>query len=125
MGKFMNILEGKNALVTGGGRGIGKEVALDLARSGANVAVSARTKTELDKTVEDIKTFGVKGLSIPTDLSTLKGVAYCANNFFENFNTIDILIYNAGMTQVASIIDYPIEMAQKMFNLNIMSYMLW
>ena len=118
----MKILEGKNALVTGGGRGIGREVALDLARNGANVAVAARTQAELDKTVEEITKFGVKGLSISVDLSTLEGVSNCAKIFFETFDNIDILINNAGMTQVASIIDYPIEMAQKMFNLNIMSY---
>ena len=118
----MKLLEGKNALVTGGGRGIGKAVALDLARSGANVAVSARTKAELDKIAEAIKNFGVNGLSIPSDLSTLEGVSNCANIFFDTFDTIDILINNAGMTQVGSITDYPIEMAQKLFNLNIMGY---
>jgi 3-oxoacyl-[acyl-carrier protein] reductase len=118
----MKLLEGKNALVTGGGRGIGKAVALDLARNGANVAVAARTKAELDKIVEEIEKFGVQGLSIPVDLSTLEGVSKCANSFFNAFNTIDILINNAGMSQVSSIVDYPIEMAQKMFNLNIMSY---
>ncbi len=118
----MKLLEGKNALVTGGGRGIGKAIALDLARSGANVAVSARTKAELDKIAEAIKNFGVNGLSIPSDLSTLEGVSNCANIFFDTFDTIDILINNAGMTQVGSITDYPIEMAQKLFNLNIMGY---
>jgi len=118
----MKLLEGKNALVTGGGRGIGKAVALDLARSGANVAVAARTKAELDKITETINNFGVNGLSIPSDLSTLEGVSNCANIFFDTFDTIDILINNAGMTQVGSITDYPIEMAQKLFNLNIMGY---
>jgi len=118
----MKLLEGKNALVTGGGRGIGKAVALDLARSGANVAVVARTKEELDKIAETIKNFGVNGLSIPSDLSTLEGVSNCANIFFDTFDTIDILINNAGMTQVGSITEYPIEMAQKLFNLNIMGY---
>ncbi len=120
--KFMKLLEGKNALITGGGRGIGKEVALELARSGANVAVAARTKAELDKTVEKCTEFGVKGLSIPTDLSTLEGVSDCAKIFFSTFDTIDILINNAGMTQVGSIVDHPIERVQKLFNLNIMSF---
>ncbi|MFX1364283.1 MAG: SDR family NAD(P)-dependent oxidoreductase [Promethearchaeota archaeon] len=118
----MNLLEGKIALVTGGGRGIGREVALDLARNGADVAVTARTKAELNKTKEDLEKFGVKGLAIPADLSTLDGVKNCAETHFDEFGKIDILINNAGMTQVASVVDYPIEMAQKMINLNFMSY---
>ena len=118
----MKILEGKNALVTGGGRGIGKAVALDLATNGANVAVAARTKTELDKTVKEIESKGVKGLAIPIDLSTLEGVSFCAKMYFENFESIDILINNAGITHVATVIDNPIERVQKLFNLNIMSY---
>ncbi len=118
----MKLLEGKNALVTGGGRGIGKEVALDLANSGANVAVAARTKTELDQTVMEIEKYGVKGLAIPADLSTLEGVSTCAKDYFTIFKSIDILINNAGMTQVSSLVDYPIEKAQKLFNLNIMGY---
>ena len=118
----MKLLERKRALVTGAGRGIGKEVALDLARSGADVAVAARTRVELDKTVEEIENFGVKGLAIPVDLSTLQGVSSCANTYFDNFTTLDILINNAGMTHVSSVIDNPIERVQKLFNLNIMSY---
>jgi len=118
----MKLLERKKALVTGAGRGIGKEVALDLARSGADVAVAARTRVELDKTVEEIENFGVKGLAIPVDLSTLQGVSSCANTYFDNFTTLDILINNAGMTHVSSVIDNPIERVQKLFNLNIMSY---
>ncbi|MFX1389552.1 MAG: SDR family NAD(P)-dependent oxidoreductase [Promethearchaeota archaeon] len=118
----MKLLEGKNALVTGGGRGIGREVALDLASSGSNVAVAARSKSELEQTVNDIKKFGVKGHAIPADLSTLDGVKWCSKNYFNEFSTIDILINNAGMTHVASVIDYPIEMAEKLFNLNIIGY---
>ena len=118
----MKLLERKRALVTGAGRGIGKEVALDLARSGADVAVAARTRVELDKTVGEIENFGVKGLAIPVDLSTLQGVSSCANTYFDNFTTLDILINNAGMTHVSSVIDNPIERVQKLFNLNIMSY---
>lgn len=118
----MKLLEGKKALVTGGGRGIGKEVAIDLANNGANVAVAARTKAELDLTVMEIEKYNVKGLAIPADLSTLEGVTTCAKDYFNSFKSIDILINNAGMTQVSSLVDYPIEMAQKLFNLNIMGY---
>ncbi len=118
----MKLLEGSNALVTGGGRGIGREVALDLATSGANVAVSARSKEELNDTVKEIEKFGVKGVAIPADLSSIKGVSECAAEYFSHFDSIDILINNAGMTHVSSVIDNPIENVQKLFNLNIMSY---
>ncbi|MFW9874853.1 MAG: SDR family NAD(P)-dependent oxidoreductase [Candidatus Thorarchaeota archaeon] len=118
----MKILEGKNALVTGGGRGIGREVALDLAKSGANIAVASRTKEELNNTVQEIEKFGVKGISISVDLSTLDGVRNCAKQYFKNFDTIEILINNAGITHVSSVVDTPIEYAQKLFNLNILSY---
>jgi NAD(P)-dependent dehydrogenase (short-subunit alcohol dehydrogenase family) len=118
----MKLLEGKNALVTGGGRGIGREVALDFAKNGANVAISARTKEQLDNTVQEIEKFEVKGIAIPVDLSTLDGVKECAKQYFENFDTIDILINNAGMTHVSSVVDTPIDYAQKLFNLNIISY---
>ena len=81
----MKLLNDKNALITGGGRGIGKAVAIDFAKNGANVAVSSRTQSELDQTVRDIKSYGVKGISIPADLSTLEGVSTCATNYFKNF----------------------------------------
>jgi len=118
----MKLLEGKNSLVTGGGRGIGKEVALDLANNGANVAVASRTSVELNQVVEEIEKYGTKGLAIPADLSTLEGVRECAKTYFENFNKIDILINNAGMTHVSSVVDFPIEEAQKLFSLNVISY---
>jgi NAD(P)-dependent dehydrogenase (short-subunit alcohol dehydrogenase family) len=118
----MKLVGGKNALVTGGGRGIGREVALDLAKNGANVAVAARTKEQINNTVQEIKKFGVNGIAITVDLSTLGGVRECARQYFENFDTINILINNAGMTHVSSIVDTPIEYAQKLLNLNVLSY---
>ncbi|MHA1912947.1 MAG: SDR family NAD(P)-dependent oxidoreductase [Promethearchaeota archaeon] len=118
----MKLVEGKSALVTGAGRGIGKEVALDLAINGANVAVAARTKTELDRVVEKIEAKGVKGLAIPVDLSNLEGVSQCAKKYFEAFPTIDVLINNAGMTHVSNVVDTPLDYALKLFNLNMMSY---
>lgn len=118
----MSLLEGQNALITGGGRGIGKEVALDLASVGANVAVAARTKSELDQTVKEIEDFGIKGLAIQTDLSNLVGIQKCAEEFFNKYKKCDILICNAGMTQASPIVEFPIEKAQKLFDLNIMGY---
>ena len=78
----MKLLEGKKALVTGGGRGIGKATALEFAKNGADVAVASRTESELDQTIKEIESYGVKGIAISVDLSTIEGVKECANKYF-------------------------------------------
>ena len=118
------LIEGKNALITGGGRGIGKAVALEFAKNGANVAISARSENELNKTVKEIENYGVKCLSIHADLSTIEGVNACADIYLNTFNICDILVNNAGFSQYHSILEYSIEDFQYLFNLNVMSYFL-
>ena len=116
------LLKGKNIVVTGSGRGIGKAVAIEFAKNGANVAVAARTEKELNTTVKEIEKYNVKGLALPCDLSTLNGVDFCGKKYLQNYEKCDILVNNAGMTQSSTLIDTPIDYAQKLFNLNIMSY---
>ncbi|MHA2367159.1 MAG: SDR family NAD(P)-dependent oxidoreductase [Candidatus Hodarchaeales archaeon] len=118
----MKFLEGKNALVTGGGRGIGRAVALEFAKSGANVAITALEAKELATTVEEIEKFNVKALSIPADLTNIKEVERVANEFFRNFEICDILVNNAGMSYYCSMLDVSLEKAVKLFNLNLIAY---
>ena len=118
----MKLVENKNALVTGGGRGIGKAVALELAKNGANVAVTARSEDQLNEVATEIENFGVNGLAIPSDLSTIKGVDACADFFLEKFGTCDILVNNAGFSQYCPILEYPAEDFQYLLNLNVISY---
>ncbi len=117
----MKLLEGKYALVTGGGRGIGRAVALEFAKNGAHVAITALEKNELDQTHKEIENYGVKCISFPTDLTVLENVKEFAKKYFKNFNRCDILVNNAGMTHYSTMIDFPIEKAQKLFNLNFMA----
>lgn len=119
---MVKLIEGKYALITGGGRGIGKAVALEFAKNGANVAIAALEKDELDSIIKEIEKYGVKCFSIPVDLSTLDGVKYCVSKYFENFEKCDILVTNAGMSLYSTVVDYPLEKAQRLFNLNIMGY---
>ncbi len=117
----MKYLEGKQALITGGGRGIGRAIALEFAKNGANIAISALEKEELDKTEEDIKKYGVKCISIPVDLSNIEGVKKCAAQYFENFEWCDILINNAGMSHYSTVVEYPLEKAVQLFHLNLIT----
>jgi 3-oxoacyl-[acyl-carrier protein] reductase len=118
----MKLIEGKYALVTGGGRGIGKAVALEFAKNGANIAIVARTQDELEETLKEIQHHNVKVVVISVDLSSIEGVKTCVNEYFKNFDRCDILVNNAGMAHYSTVIDYPLETAEKLFNLNVISY---
>ncbi|MFX0071772.1 MAG: SDR family NAD(P)-dependent oxidoreductase [Candidatus Hermodarchaeota archaeon] len=116
------LLIGKYALVTGGGRGIGKAIAIEFAKNGANVAIAARTKKELEQTVSDIENYGAKGLAIQVDLSTIEGVNECVVKYLNNFSRFDILVCNAGISHHSNIIDMSLDEALKLFNLNFICY---
>jgi meso-butanediol dehydrogenase/(S,S)-butanediol dehydrogenase/diacetyl reductase len=90
-------LAGRIALVTGGGRGIGRAIALELARAGAAVAITARSEDELSSTLRTIESEGGKGLSVRADLSQRSEPARVAALVRERLGVIDILVNNAGV----------------------------
>ena len=89
-------LEGKTALVTGGGRGIGRSIALAYANEGADVAVVARTGTELDEVSNLIRALGRKGLGINADLTKGDEASRAVRETIEALGAVDILVNNAG-----------------------------
>ena len=93
----MGKLSGKIALVTGGGRGIGRAIALALAGEGCGVAVVSRTQAEIESVVCEIEEIGVRGLAIPTDISDANKVEPMVEKIQETFGRIDILVNNAGI----------------------------
>jgi NAD(P)-dependent dehydrogenase (short-subunit alcohol dehydrogenase family) len=93
----MKLLKGKKAIVTGGGRGIGRAIALSIAEAGCDVAVVSRTQEELDRVVSEIGMFDAKGLAITGDISDSNDVDYIIEKTFETFGRIDILVNNAGI----------------------------
>lgn len=90
-------LEGKRAVITGGGRGIGRAVAERYAEEGAQVVLLARTKKELDETVEAIRDRGGEAHAIPCDLADPASIERAARACVDVLGTIDVLVNNAGV----------------------------
>jgi len=91
-------LAGKVAIVTGGGRGIGRAIALGLAQAGADVVVAARTAVEIEDTAAKIRGEGRKAVAIPTDVRNVEQVANMRDKTLDLFGRVDILVNNAGST---------------------------
>jgi len=100
-------LEGKVAIVTGAGRGIGKSIALTFAEAGADVVSVARTKQEIDQTTEEVRQMGRKGLAIPTDMTKAEQVERMVEGSVQEFGKIDILVNNAGMVLIKPMVPAP------------------
>jgi len=95
-------LDGLVALVTGGGRGIGRAIALGLAAAGADVAVAARTAAELETVAAAIRHGGRRALAVPTDMMVRDAVAAMVERTIAEFGRLDVLVNNAGGVLVCS-----------------------
>jgi len=107
-------LEGKVAIVTGSGRGIGKAVAKVFAREGAKVVVASRTPATVEAVAQEIRDEGHTALGVPTDVSQKDQILAMVATTVEHYGTVDILINNAqgfGTAEKprASTIPTPIE----------------
>ncbi len=91
-------IEGKVAIVTGAGRGIGKAIALTLAEAGVDITAVARTKEEIEQTAKEVRQLGQKALAIPTDVTQEAQVKRVIEQTLSEFGKIDILVNNAGTT---------------------------
>jgi 3-oxoacyl-[acyl-carrier protein] reductase len=92
--------EGKTALVTGGSRGIGKAVAIQLAKDGFNIAINySKNSKSADEVVEIVKSYGVNAISLMCDISQYKQVENMIKEIIEKFGAIDVVVNNAGITR--------------------------
>ena len=89
-------LDGKVAIITGAGRGLGRAMAVKFAAAGADIVAAARTQSQLDETADAVKQTGRKCLIVPTDVTVSAQVNALAEATLKEFGKIDILVNNAG-----------------------------
>lgn len=101
----MGKLDNKIAVITGGGTNIGKGIALEFAKEGADVVVSSRSMANLGKVAEEIKSLGRRSLAIVTDVRVKEQVQNMIKRTLDEFGRVDILVNNSGITRRALIVD--------------------
>lgn len=115
----MQSLKGKNALITGAGKGIGKAVALALAAEGTNVILLARTTADLETLAKEVEALGVKALVVTADISDITSVNQAVEKALATFGTIDILINNAGIGKFGAFLDLSPEDFENIIKINL------
>ena len=114
------ILKARNAIVTGGSRGIGRAIALQLAKSGANVIINYTSNEEAaNMVIKEIEKCGVKGLALKCDVTNSDDIKKMMEMIDANFDTIDILVNNAGITKDNLLIRMKEEEWQQVIDVNL------
>ena len=117
-------LEGKVAIVTGSGRGIGKAIALAYADSGADVALFARTAAQVEEAASEVRARGRRALAITGDVSDERCVGELVRATLSEFGRLDILVNNVGVAIVKPFIDSTPADWQAQINWNIIGTLL-
>jgi gluconate 5-dehydrogenase len=117
-------LEGRTAVITGGSRGLGLQMAEALGEQGARVLIASRKQAELDEACAHLASRGIEASSIAADLGDDTAVAALAGEALRRLGQVDILVNNAGATWGAPAEDFPLEAWDKVMNLNVRSIFL-
>ena len=119
----MTNLKGKNAVITGASRGIGKAITMRLAENGVNLVLAARNQDTLDQTTKEIADkFKVKVIGVSTDVAKLEDLQRLVERTLKEFKNIDILINNAGVSSQYPFEKQPLEDLEKLVQTNYLGY---
>ncbi len=118
-------LSGQVALVTGGSRGLGLQIAESLGEAGAKVMLTSRKAADLEEAAADLAAKGIDARWVAADASDPAKVHHVVQETLQRLGPIDILVNNAGATWGAPAADYPLEAWDKVMNLNVRSVFLF
>jgi 3-oxoacyl-[acyl-carrier protein] reductase len=112
-------LRGKAALVTGSSRGLGRAIALELAREGCRVALCARNKPPLEAAEAEVRALAGQTIAVVADVTTADGVQATVDATLTAFGGVDILVNNVGGSTGGAFVDTPVEEWQRAVDLNL------
>jgi gluconate 5-dehydrogenase len=112
-------LTGKTALVTGGGRGIGRHLAIGLAEAGADVFVASRKLPDCEAVAREIEQLGRRGIALPVDLSKPEQIEALVDGILSQTERLDVLVNNAALIWGAPTLEYPLEGWDRVFDVNV------
>lgn len=116
----MTTLKNKTAIITGGGRGLGKATALAFAKEGIKIAITGRNETVLKETVSEIEALGVQAIYSVFDVSNYEDVKTGIKGIVDTFGSIDILVNNAGIAAFGTFNDMEVSQWNKIIQTNVM-----
>ncbi|MBA9027111.1 MULTISPECIES: SDR family oxidoreductase [Bacillaceae] len=112
-------LTGKSAIITGGGRGLGLQIASALAEAGANIVIASRDITACEAAKEELSKIGVKVLAFQCDITKKADIDHVVSETVAEFGSIDILVNNSGTSWVSPVLDLKEHQWQKVMDVNI------
>lgn len=113
-------LSGKNAIITGAGRGIGRAIALALAAEGVNVGLLAQSEATLQDVAKEVEALGVKATIATADVSSNDEVTQAIESLTSELGQVDILINNAGIAKFGNFLDLEVSEWEKIIQVNLM-----
>lgn len=113
------VLEGKVAVVTGAGRGIGRSIAIGLARAGAKVVIASRNQQQLEEALASDDSLHRNGIAIATDITSEESVARLAAHTIQQYGRVDILVNNSGVLATRPLLEQSAEEWDSIYATNV------
>lgn len=117
---MINSIRGKNAIITGGGKGLGRALAIALAKEGVNIGLIARTETDLLNVAEELKTYNVQVTFATGDVANIESIESAIEEVKSVLGPVDILINNAGIAAFGSFLTLTPSQWEDMVKVNLM-----